>query len=94
MPEPSQTVRIFISSPGDVAEERDGARRVIEGLQRLYPGNTLQPEIGMQGTVAQALLGRDTRLFGGVSLYFDRPDVDRSDGEAEQSLGHIGALGR
>lgn len=37
-----QAVRIFISSPGDVAEERDGARQVVEGLRRLYPGAELQ----------------------------------------------------
>ncbi|WP_442508908.1 SUMF1/EgtB/PvdO family nonheme iron enzyme [Novipirellula sp. SH528] len=38
-----RTIRIFISSPGDVAEERDGARRVVEGLQRMYPGTRLLP---------------------------------------------------
>lgn len=32
----TKTVRIFISSPGDVAEEREKARRVIEDLQRFY----------------------------------------------------------
>ena len=37
------TVRIFISSPGDVNDERDKARRVIDGLQRHYTGATLQP---------------------------------------------------
>ncbi len=36
------TLRIFISSPGDVAEERDQARRVIDSLQRHYTGVTLQ----------------------------------------------------
>lgn len=34
--EPLPTIRIFISSPGDVAEERDRAKQVIEGLQRRY----------------------------------------------------------
>ena len=43
MAESPQSVRIFISSPGDVAEERDQARRVIEGLQKHYSGVTLQP---------------------------------------------------
>ncbi len=43
MTDTRQTVRIFISSPGDVAEERDQARHVIEGLERQYPGATLQP---------------------------------------------------
>lgn len=31
-----KTIRIFISSPGDVAHERDSARKIIEGLQKLY----------------------------------------------------------
>ena len=38
-----RTVRIFISSPGDVADERENARRVIEGLQKRYPDAVLQP---------------------------------------------------
>jgi hypothetical protein len=33
-----KTIRIFISSPGDVAEERDKARRVVEALQKRYAG--------------------------------------------------------
>jgi len=33
-----QTIRIFISSPGDVAEERELARRVIVQLQKSYAG--------------------------------------------------------
>ena len=38
------TVRIFISSPGDVAEERDRARQVIDGLRRRYaPRFLLKP---------------------------------------------------
>ncbi len=40
---PRPIVRIFISSPGDVNDERDKARRVIDGLQRHYIGVTLQP---------------------------------------------------
>ncbi|MDB6138899.1 MAG: hypothetical protein JWO94_1971 [Verrucomicrobiaceae bacterium] len=32
------TLRIFISSPGDVAEERDRARQVVESLRRRYAG--------------------------------------------------------
>jgi formylglycine-generating enzyme required for sulfatase activity/Flp pilus assembly protein TadD len=42
MPDSQPTVRIFISSPGDVAEERENARRVVEGLRRQYPGAELQ----------------------------------------------------
>jgi hypothetical protein len=33
-----KTIRIFISSPGDVAEERDRARQVVEQLRRKYAG--------------------------------------------------------
>ena len=39
---PQKTLRIFISSPGDVAEERDKARVVIESLQRHYPEVVLE----------------------------------------------------
>ena len=31
-----KTIRIFISSPGDVADERDRARQVVEQLRRRY----------------------------------------------------------
>ncbi len=33
-----KTIRIFISSPGDVAEERERARQVIDSLKRRYLG--------------------------------------------------------
>lgn len=33
-----KTIRIFISSPGDVAEERERARQVVESLRRRYAG--------------------------------------------------------
>ncbi len=36
MPSTPTTIRIFISSPGDVKEERQRARQVIEGLRRRY----------------------------------------------------------
>ena len=32
----SQTIRIFISSPGDVAAERDKAKQVVAQLQKWY----------------------------------------------------------
>lgn len=38
-----QTVRVFISSPGDVEEERDKARRVIQKLQTQFRDVTLEP---------------------------------------------------
>ena len=43
MADARQIVRIFISSPGDVVEERDQARRVLADLERRYPEVTLQP---------------------------------------------------
>jgi WD40 repeat protein len=43
MSDSPRILRIFISSPGDVIEERQQARRVIEGLQKRYPDVTLQP---------------------------------------------------
>lgn len=33
-----KTIRIFISSPGDVAEERERARQVVDSLRRRYAG--------------------------------------------------------
>jgi hypothetical protein len=33
-----KTIRIFVSSPGDVAIDRDKARNVVEGLQKRYAG--------------------------------------------------------
>ncbi len=36
-----KTIRIFISSPGDVAEERGKARQVVQGLQRHYGSRAL-----------------------------------------------------
>jgi len=39
-----RTIRIFISSPGDVKDERDRARKVVESLRRRYAGQLeLQP---------------------------------------------------
>ncbi len=63
-----RSIRIFISSPGDVVEERDGARRVINGLQRLYPGIQLIPvlweELALPATASfqetiDVLVGRE-----------------------------------
>jgi hypothetical protein len=34
----AKMVRIFISIPGDVVEERDRAKSVVEELQRRYSG--------------------------------------------------------
>jgi hypothetical protein len=36
--ETTPTIRILVSSPGDVAVERDKARKVVEGLRKRYAG--------------------------------------------------------
>jgi len=41
-----RTIRIFISSPGDVSEEREKARLVVESLRRVY-GNEIRLDILM-----------------------------------------------
>lgn len=62
-----KTIRIFISSPGDVQEERERARQVIEGLRRRYAGVfhlkpvlweelPLQPDMNFQQGIDAALL--------------------------------------
>ena len=39
-----QSLRILIASPGDVTDERDRGRQVVEGLRRRYAGRLwLQP---------------------------------------------------
>ena len=44
MPKKPNTIRIFISSPGDVAEERALTRKVIERLQGEFSGRVnLEP---------------------------------------------------
>lgn len=54
-----KTLRIFISSPGDVSEERDRAKQVVESLRRRYAGKfilkpllweelPLQPDMSFQ----------------------------------------------
>ncbi len=68
---PPRTVRIFISSPGDVVEERDQARRVIEGLQRQYPGVTLQPVLWEELT-----LPATTTFQDGIEHVLNRQPID------------------
>ncbi|MBW1854165.1 MAG: hypothetical protein JRJ00_05700 [Deltaproteobacteria bacterium] len=44
MPKKTKSIRIFISSPGDVAEERTLTRKVIERLQGEFSGRVaLEP---------------------------------------------------
>lgn len=62
------TFRIFISSPGDVAEERDKARQVVAALQRHY---------GDEVTLAPVLwedlpLGADASFQQGIDLVLSR----------------------
>jgi hypothetical protein len=38
MTSPLKTIRIFISSPGDVQEERNRAKAVVEQLRRSFAG--------------------------------------------------------
>ena len=63
-----KTIRIFISSPGDVAEERDRARQVVEQLRRRYAGQfdlkavlwedlPLQPDMSFQQGIDLVLTG-------------------------------------
>jgi len=70
-------VRIFISSPGDVQEERERARQVIEGLRRRYSRSLriepvfwedlpLQPEMSFQqgiDLVISGEVGIDIAIF-------------------------------
>ncbi len=59
-----RTIRIFISSPGDVQEERDRARRVVEGFRRRYAGRiTLQPVLW-----EDLPLAADTSFQQGIDL--------------------------
>lgn len=62
------TFRIFISSPGDVAEERDKARQVVAALQRHYGGEvTLLPILW-----EDLPLGADTSFQQGIDLVLSR----------------------
>lgn len=64
-----KTIRIFISSPGDVEEERERAKQVVESLRRRYTGIfflkpvlwrelPLQPDMSFQQGI-DAVLSRD-----------------------------------
>jgi hypothetical protein len=77
-----RTIRIFISSPGDVAEERDRARLVIDGLRRRYAGRLvlkpvlwedlpLQGDISFQEGIDRVLSG-DTGVDVAVFILWSR----------------------
>jgi len=75
-----QTLRIFISSPGDVAEERERARQVVQGLRRRYARHfDLVPHIRTHATVERveptpgggwtvSVTGREVRHYAGVVI--------------------------
>ena len=64
----NQDFRIFISSPGDVVEERNQAKRVIERLQLQYPDALLEPvlweEMALEATESYQV-GIDRKVSGG-----------------------------
>ena len=66
---PENQIRIFISSPGDVVEERNQAKRVIERLQQQYPDVVLEPvlweEMALEATESFQV-GIDRQVSGGT----------------------------
>ena len=62
-------IRIFISSPGDVVEERNQAKRVIERLQLQYSDVVLEPvlweEMALEATESFQV-GIDRKVSGGA----------------------------
>jgi len=63
-----KTLRIFISSPGDVAEERDKAKQVIAMLQRDYGDQvTLKPVLW-----EDLALGADASFQQGIDLMLSK----------------------
>ena len=63
-----KTIRIFISSPGDVAEERDKARQVVHDLQRRYLGRLDLVPVLWEDLALQA----DTSFQQGIELVLSR----------------------
>ena len=66
---PKKKFRIFISSPGDVVEERNQAKRVIERLQLQYSDVVLEPvlweEMALEVTESFQV-GIDRKVSGGT----------------------------
>ena len=78
-PHPMKTIRIFISSPADVAVERGKARKVVEGLQRRYAGRLrletvlwedlpLGADKSFQAGIDQAIVGTESSFQKSVDL--------------------------
>ena len=67
-----KTIRIFISSPGDVSQERERAREVIESLRRRYARHfTLKPVFW-----EDLPLEPDTSFQQGIDLVLSEQGVD------------------
>lgn len=67
-----KTIRIFISSPGDVQEERDIARGVIQQLGRTFAGRLqLQPVLW-----EELALGADKSFQKGIDLKLSELNLD------------------
>jgi WD40 repeat protein len=96
-----RTLRIFISSPGDVHEERDRARQVIEGLRRRYARKfVLKPvlweDLPLQLTATfqegvEVVLSQDHGIDIAVFILWSRlgsalgPSIKTSDGRQYRS---------
>src|SRR6188472_2432064 len=91
-----RTIRIFVSSPGDVQDERNRARQVIERLRRRYVGRLqlepvlwedmpLQPYMSFQQQIDVILSNRgiDVAIFVLWSRLGSPPNpaVHKPDGE-------------
>jgi len=67
----SQVVRIFISSPGDVADERDKAREVVRSLERYFRDVTLQPVLWEELALPATASFQET-----IDYLLDREPID------------------
>jgi WD40 repeat protein len=67
-----RVIRVFISSPGDVAEERDRAKSVVEELRRRYAGR-----LDLQAVLWEDLpLQADMSFQQGIDLVLSERGVD------------------
>lgn len=68
----AKTIRIFISSPGDVADERDRARGVIQQLRRTFAGRLELEAILWE----QLPLSADASFQDGIDLVLSSQGID------------------
>ncbi len=67
-----KTIRIFISSPGDVADERDRARGVIQQLRRTFAGR-----LELEALLWEQLpLSADASFQDGIDLVLSSQGID------------------